>query len=125
MGTILVIDDDSILLDVVREILQLDEHEVRIASSGAEGIESYRQNPTDLVITDLIMPHKDGLSVIVELKAEFPEVRIIAMTGTPKMEKLSAVVSANVNRVIAKPFEQDELLEAVAQLLTDEASPSV
>jgi len=125
VGKILVIDDDAILLDVVREILELDEHEVRIASSGAEGIEIYRQSPTDLVITDLIMPHKDGVSVIVELKAEFPKVRIIAMTGTPKLEKLAAAVSANVNRVIAKPFEQDELLEAVAQLLTDETSPSV
>lgn len=125
MGTILVIDDDPLLLDVVREILQIDHHEVRIAPGGAEGIKNYRESPADLVITDLIMPHKDGVSVIVELKEEFPEVRIIAMTGTPKLEKLAEAVRAHVNRVIAKPFDQEELLEAVAQLMTDETSPSV
>lgn len=125
MGTILVIDDDPILLDVVREILQLDQHEVRTAQSGVQGIESYQEKPTDLVITDLIMPYKDGVSVIVDLKTQFPELRIIAMTGTPKVEKLAAAVSANVNRVIAKPFDQEELLEAVAELLTDETSPSI
>ncbi len=122
MDTILVIDDDPLILDVVREILELHDYTVETALSGTEGIEKYRENPADLVLTDLIMPHKDGLSVITELKKEFPGVRIIAMTGTPKVEKLTAAVQADVNRVIAKPFDQEELLEAVAQLMDDEAS---
>ena len=122
METILVIDDDPLILDVVREILELDNYAVETALSGAEGIDKHRENPADLVITDLIMPHKDGISVITELKKEFPGVRIIAMTGTPKVEKLAAAIDANVNRVIAKPFDQEELLEAVAELMDDEAS---
>ncbi len=124
MDTILVIDDDPLILDVVREILELDNYAVETALSGAEGIDKHREHPADLVITDLIMPHKDGLSVISELKKEFPGVRIIAMTGTPKVEKLLAAVQADVNRVIAKPFDQEELLEAVAQLMDDEAAPA-
>ncbi len=124
MDTILVIDDDPLILDVVREILELDNYAVETALSGAEGIDKHRKHPADLVITDLIMPHKDGLSVISELKKEFPGVRIIAMTGTPKVEKLLAAVQADVNRVIAKPFDQEELLEAVAQLMDDEAAPA-
>ncbi len=124
MESILVIDDDPLILDVVRQILQADEYEVETALSGAEGIKKHRDNPADLVITDLIMPHKDGVSVITELKSEFPGLRIIAMTGTPKVEKLSAAVSADVNRVLAKPFDQEELLEAVAQLMDDETSSS-
>ena len=124
MDTILVIDDDPLILDVVREILELDNYAVETALSGAEGIEKHREHQADLVITDLIMPHKDGLSVISELKKEFPGVRIIAMTGTPKVEKLLAAVQADVNRVIAKPFDQEELLEAVAQLMDDEAAPA-
>ncbi len=122
MDTILVIDDDPLILDVVREILELDKYVVETALSGTEGIEKHREKPADLVITDLIMPHKDGISVITELKKEFPGVRIIALTGTPKVEKIAAAVQANVNRVIAKPFDQEELLEAVAQLMDDEAS---
>lgn len=122
METILVIDDDPLILDVVKEILELDNYTVETALSGAEGIEKHRKSPADLVITDLIMPHKDGISVISELKKDFPGLRIIAMTGTPKVEKLAAAVCADVNRVIAKPFDQEELLEAVAQLIDGEAS---
>lgn len=122
METILVIDDDSLILDVVREILELDNYAVETALSGAEGIEKHRKSPADLVITDLIMPHKDGISVISDLKKEFPGVRIIAMTGTPKVEKIAEAVQADVNRVIAKPFDQEELLEAVAQLIDREGS---
>lgn len=122
METILVIDDDALILEVVREILELDDYEVVTALSGAEGIEKYRKSQADLVITDLIMPHKDGISVISELKSEFPGLRIIAMTGTPKVETVAKAVRADVNRVIAKPFDQEELLEAVAQLIDGEAS---
>lgn len=125
METILVIDDDALILEVVREILELDDYEVVTALSGAEGIEKYRKSQADLVITDLIMPHKDGISVISELKSEFPGLRIIAMTGTPKVETVAKAVRADVNRVIAKPFNQEELLEAVAQLIDGETpSPS-
>ncbi len=122
METILVIDDDPLILDVVREILELDNYVVETALSGAEGIEKHRKSQADLVITDLIMPHKDGISVISELKKEFPGLRIIAMTGTPKIETVAKAVSADVNRVLAKPFDQEELLEAVAQLIDVEAS---
>ncbi len=125
METILVIDDDPLILEVVKEILELDDYEVETALSGAEGIEKHRKNQADLVITDLIMPHKDGISVISELKSEFPGLRIIAMTGTPKVETVAKAVRADVNRVIAKPFDQEELLEAVAQLIDGETpSPS-
>lgn len=123
METILVIDDDPLILEVVKEILELDDYEVVTALSGAEGIEKYRKSQADLVITDLIMPHKDGISVISELKSEFPGLRIIAMTGTPKVETVAKAVRADVNRVIAKPFDQEELLEAVAQLIDDETPP--
>ncbi len=122
METILVIDDDPLILDVMREILELDNYAVETALSGVEGIEKHRKSPADLVITDLIMPHKDGISVISELKKDFPGLRIIAMTGTPKVEKIAEAVRADVNRVIAKPFDQEELLEAVAQLIDSEGS---
>ena len=125
MESVLVIDDDVLMLDVMREMLELDGYEAFTASSGEEGIRVYREKRPDLVITDLIMPHTDGVALISELKREFPKARIIAMSGTPRIEKIAEAVEADVNRVIAKPFEQDELLDAVAELMAGVAiSPS-
>lgn len=121
MERILVIDDDVLMLDVVREMLEQEGYTVTTASSGEEGLRLFAENPTDVLITDIIMPHKDGVSVISEVKSDFPQARIIAISGTPKLETFEAAVGAAVNRVIAKPFSLDELLDAVAQLIDDAA----
>ena len=117
MEQVLVIDDDSLMLDVVREILQLGGYSVLTASSGERGLELVKASHPALVITDLIMPITDGVHVINEIRAHAPETRIIAISGTPRIEHLTRALMAEANRVIAKPFEQDELLDAVAQLL--------
>ena len=57
------------------------------ASNGKEGIARYREDPTDLIITDLIMPEKEGIETIIELKKEFPDVKIIACTGAEESKK--------------------------------------
>lgn len=123
MDRVLVIDDDDLMLQVLKEILEQDGYDVTTASSGDSGIKLYNELRHKLVITDLIMPHKDGINVISELKDSYPEIRIIAISGTPRLEKIAAAVAVNANRVIAKPFEQDELLDAVAELL-DYTAPS-
>lgn len=117
MDQVLVIDDDSLMLDVVREILETGGYEVRTANSGERGLAMLEKGHPSVVITDLIMPHTDGVHVINEIRAHAPEVRIIAMSGTPRTEHLSRAAMAEAHRVIAKPFEQDELLDAVAELM--------
>ena len=123
MDTILIIDDDPLMVDVLREMLEHAGYDVRTALGGADGIKAYHDSQANVVITDLIMPNKDGVSVIADLKKEFPGSRIIAMSGTPDVEKYAKAVAAEVNRIIIKPFESDELLDAVAQLI-DSAAPA-
>ena len=81
MARILVIDDDDRIRGMVLEMLSESGHEVGEASNGQEGLDQFRQTPTDLVITDILMPEKDGLEIIQILKKENPEVKIIAVSG--------------------------------------------
>ena len=81
MKRILIIDDESQIRSMLRLMLEREGYEVLEAPDGIEGIRLYRQTPADLIITDLIMPHKDGIGMIIELTKEYPDVKIIAMSG--------------------------------------------
>jgi CheY-like chemotaxis protein len=121
MARILIIDDDSQILDMLRQTLERDGHEVVDASDGKEGLILYRKNPTDLIITDLIMPEKEGIETIMELRQDFPDVKIIAISGGGRLEPgqyLSMAKSFGVQYTFAKPVEREDLLEAVRELST-------
>ena len=81
MARILIIDDEPQIRSMLKLMLEREDYEVVEAPDGVEGIKVYRQNPADLIITDLIMPNKDGIGMIIDLKKEFPDVNIIAMSG--------------------------------------------
>lgn len=81
MKSILIIDDNDDLRIVLKEIFEDLSYEVREASNGMDGLSSFRKNPTDIVITDIFMPEKDGMETIRDLQKEFPGTKIIAMTG--------------------------------------------
>ena len=78
---ILVIDDEPSALDVLRRILEGEGYEVQVAANGLDGVALFRQQPCDLVITDMVMPVKDGLQTILELREEAPDLPIIAISG--------------------------------------------
>ena len=80
MAHVLVIDDDHLMRDVLREMVERKGHKVLEANDGVQGLKVYSQESPDLVITDILM-NKNGLEVIQELKRGFPAVKIIAMTG--------------------------------------------
>src|SRR2546426_7918126 len=84
MARILFIDDDEQTVDLFGQILEGADHEVIIARDGVTGIAHYRKNPTDLIITDIMMPVKDGMEVINELKRDFPQAKIIAISGSDR-----------------------------------------
>ena len=90
------------------------------ALTGREGIECYRENPADLIITDIIMPDKEGIETIRTLKKEYPDVKIIAMSGGGKNRpddylKLAEVLGAI--HTFDKPIRKDELLETIKNLI--------
>ena len=120
MARILIIDDDEQILAMLRQTLEREGYEVVDASDGKEGLRRYRENPTDLIITDLIMPEKEGIETILELRRDFPDVKIIAISGGGRIDPgqyLSIAKSFGAQYTFAKPIERKELLKAVRELL--------
>ena len=121
MKRILVIDDNAGLRQMLRQMLEREGYEVTEAGDGKEGIELYRQAPADLIVTDVVMPEKDGVEVVRELKCEFPDVRIIAISGDSRalgaQYCLAAMKALGAQCVLTKPFGKKELLDAVHELL--------
>jgi YesN/AraC family two-component response regulator len=120
MERILIIDDEPQIRSMIRLILEREGYAVMEASDGIEGLRLFREKPADLVITDLIMPNKDGIGMIIEIRKEFPNVKIVAMSGgglnRPEgylrgAQKLGAACT------LAKPINRQELLRAVKDTL--------
>jgi len=125
MARVLVIDDEPQIRSMLRMMLERAGHEVEEAPDGIEGIRIYRNNPVDLIISDLIMPNKDGIGMIIELKKEFPDVKIIAMSGggLNKPEGyLEGAKKLGAQQTLTKPIDRDELLRTVSDTLKPKKS---
>jgi len=121
MARILIIDDDNIIRRMLCRMVSKAGYEVLDAADGQAGIELFRENEIDLVITDLIMPEKEGIEMIMELKTDFPDVKIIAMSGGAKMgpeEYLQMADALGAQRTLKKPIDRDDLLGAIEEILT-------
>jgi CheY-like chemotaxis protein len=116
MANILVIDDDDIFRDVLVSALRQAGHTVREAGDGNEGLRLFHEQPAELVLTDIVMPEKEGLDTIRDLRREFPAARIVAMSGglahDPKLY-LHMAEKFGATAVLAKPFQLAELYQTV------------
>ncbi|MEO6545737.1 MAG: response regulator [Nitrospiraceae bacterium] len=124
MSRILVIDDEVSLRQVLRIILERAGHTVFEASNGHEGMAIWRREPTDVVVTDIFMPEKDGIEVILEMKNVAAKPKIIAMSGGGRKGLLdwnSTALSSGADRVLLKPFDLRTFLVAVEEVLADPA----
>ena len=120
MGRILVLEDDAMLRRLLRETLEGSGHEVTEAADGELGLKQFRQAPADLVVVDIFMPEKDGLEVIQELRADHPDLKIIAVSGGGGVDSGTYLLAASrmgADRVFEKPFEMVDLLDAIQQML--------
>ena len=127
MARILIIDDESQIRSMLRLMLERVGYEIAEAPDGVEGIRKYRENPADLIITDLIMPNKDGIGMIIDLKKEFPKVKIIAMSGGGVNRPegyLDGAKKLGASRTLTKPIDRDEMLKAVKETLNDTTAPA-
>ncbi|MDT7043716.1 response regulator [Candidatus Nitronereus thalassa] len=112
MALILLVDDDPDVREVLRKDLQQEGHEVEEAANGQEALVAYRQNPADLVITDIFMPEKGGLELITELRSEFPNSKIFAMSAELPQRKANPLKIAEVLGAI-RTFEKPMSLRAL------------
>jgi len=122
MARVLVIDDEEQVRTLIREVLEGAGHEVMEAGNGREAMKLYEANPTNVVITDLVMPEQDGLEIIRELRRRFPAVKIIAVSGAQQKLNLDLLYVAEklgALRTLEKPFDIRKLVALVEDLLQD------
>jgi two-component system response regulator (stage 0 sporulation protein F) len=114
VATILIIDDEEIIRVLLRSALEAAGYEVTEASNGREGLERYRQRPTDLVITDILMPEMNGLDMLLELTREFLHAKVIAISGAGgERNVLNVAKLLGARQTFQKPFSIPHLLGAV------------
>lgn len=120
MAAILLIEDDRDSREIMTEVLTAAGHEIVEASDGVEALSMARERRIDLVVTDILMPRKDGLETISELRKTFPALKIIAMSGSVQrlvgFEHLRTATDLGAELVIRKPIDLEELLEAVTRV---------
>lgn len=120
MANILVIDDDAQIREISRKSLERAGHHVLTAQDGEEGLDLYSHNKVDLVITDILMPIKEGIEVIMQLKKWDPNVKIIAISGGGRNDPdayLKVARHLKVDRTMEKPFDLKSFLGAIEEVL--------
>ncbi len=121
MARILIIDDEPNVRSMLRRMLHQAGHQVSEASNGAEGIDSYERDPPDLIITDILMPEKEGIETIIALHRADPDLPIIAISGGGRSGDagfLSSAEKLGARHTLSKPFRADQLLSAVSECLS-------
>ena len=125
MAKVLVIDDDPGFRRMIRMILARMHHDVVEAKDGNEGVARFTADRPDLVISDIVMPDKEGIETILEIRAMAPDAKIIAMSGggvSVGTGYLAAALKLGANLILAKPFRPAELTAMVEQLLPKDAA---
>ena len=120
MARILLVDDEEIVLHLFVSILELDHHEVTTAHDGNGALAALAHGVFDLVITDLVMPDKEGIETIVEMRKTRPELPIIAMSGGGRgsaADYLELAANLGARKTLTKPFAAQALLDAVQEVL--------
>ena len=114
IATILIIDDEESIRALLRTTLEGAGHEVTEAPNGRIGLVLYRSRPTDLVITDILMPEMNGLDMLLELTREFLHAKVIAISGAGGEQNILDVAKLlGARRTFRKPFSLPRLLDAV------------
>jgi len=120
MAHILLVDDEQLVVDTLRAAIQSKGHTVETASNGLQGISKYSDTRFDLVITDIIMPDKEGIGMILEMRRETPDVKIIAISGgdrTGNIEFLKMAAKLGAAATLKKPIHLAEFFQVLEACL--------
>lgn len=119
---IMIIDDDPMQLQLLSGFLESEGYDVEKAWDGEEGLRLFNENPHDLVITDIMMPNKSGIAVVMELTKKYPDVKIVTITGELPGDqqdflRMTKILGASV--ALRKPLVRNSLLRAVEDSLKE------
>lgn len=130
MKKVIVIDDEEDIRFVLGEILARAGFDVRVAANANDGLDLLREHGADVVVTDIIMPGKDGVQTVYDIRMEFPNTKIIVISGggniapadyEPTAIKTSAYLAsateAGADVTLTKPFDRADIVRAVTQLV--------
>lgn len=126
MTAILVVDDDRDVRDVLQRLLERAHYEVETAEDGKQALRMFQTRTYDVVITDILMPEKEGIETIIELLRLCPDLKIIAISGGGRgdaVHYLQVAEAFGADRALSKPFECDDILQAIRELTPQ--TPSV
>jgi DNA-binding response OmpR family regulator len=113
---ILVIDDDDMVCSFIRKALEMSGYAVSVASNGYEAMVIFRKSKLDGIITDLLMPERDGIETILEIRRHAPEIPIVAISGgfnSMSSVYLKTAEHLGADAVLSKPFSVEQLLAAL------------
>jgi CheY-like chemotaxis protein len=117
MIRILVIDDEALVRDFIRQILETEHYQVSEAADGEEGLACVRTSPVNAAIVDIFMPNKEGIETIRTLQRDYPHIKIIAISGGGAKGRveppLEAALTFGAHKALMKPFSSEELLTVV------------
>jgi DNA-binding response OmpR family regulator len=123
---VLVIDDNEDVRTLIELALQAEGFHVSVAANGHDGMSLLRKQIFDIVVTDILMPEKDGIETIAELRRDFPDVKIIAISGALSatgFDYLRVPIQLGAARILRKPFEIQELVSAIRELVSTIDNP--
>jgi|WetSurMetagenome_2_1015567.scaffolds.fasta_scaffold127659_2 DNA-binding response OmpR family regulator len=121
---ILVIEDNGPIRRLISTYLRRDGYEVIEAEDGHKGLEIFLAHPTDLVILDMVMPIKDGMETLMDLRVKFPRLGIIAMSGgdgNGPEPYLEIAIRCGASHILPKPFGRHGLIRAVRRTIKSTA----
>ena len=117
---ILVIDDEPVVLNSCRKVLEEDGFDVYLVPSADEALKAMKKEGFDLLLVDVKMPKHDGIYLMQKVKEKWPDVPIIVMSGYPTPDTITDGAKMGADAFIAKPFTPDELLETIRQVIQKE-----
>ena len=118
MARILVAEDEDDLARFIRQALQRHGHDVTAVADGATAARVLSAAPFDLLVSDIVMPVMDGIALALKAEQEFPDLRIILITGFAREERRAHNLDLLIDEILPKPFTADELVSVVDRVLT-------
>ncbi len=120
--TVLVVDDEQIILDSVRKHLRKDNYTVHTVLTAREALDRFKSDRIDIVLTDLMMPEMDGLELMAELKQDHPNTPVIMITGYATIDSARQANQLGAFDYLAKPFTKSELLAVLKRAAVNKIS---